>query len=589
MLRSRCRGSSLIFSDKSPLVACKVAARVLFGMVVRERRRVASLARTASSLDEKAIEAEKCASIKDAALRSYIEEERRERETMAQSQQEQILSLMAMVQEQETVMSSNGEYAISADNSGADEACVRIAEQKQSLVNARVMVLANERINALQNQVEELQAECKALEAYKEQEAEARSLLLLKEEETDGLQKELNSLRSSLRQIRQAVSMQSVDEVQDNELSQAVLGIVMNALHPSRLSQPSSQSKKPPMVMPDTPTRRPKIFSPRLKRHVELMHTSDSEEDGEIPEWAGDIMKDLAIIAEDKVPPSLRDIDASKGVSSTPTKKGKVKSENVFDRLTNPESFTGVQKRKTARQKRANKSASIDIARGGQEERLALSRSVTESLEKVVIPEESARFGLNEKQGGNELFKTEVLVSATSSGKSDDSRSVFDRLLSPSNYTGTQKDRAHHKSGRQKEKDAGEEPDALLDELLGSDDETRERASIAVVENAITEQIRPSKVSDYTQQDVFERLQRTTTQSYAVKHSHLPVRSPTESVQNNPVVYMDEVEVHEDSEIAAPTTESTIDHSEYYRQNVFERLQKTTTQAYAKKTKSSDK
>jgi hypothetical protein len=319
------------------------------------------------------------------------------------------------------------------------------------------------------------------------------------------------------------------------------------------------------------------------------MHTSDSEEDEEVPEWAGDIMKDLAIIAEDKVPASLRDIDASPALLSSRAAKDKAKSENVFDRLTNSDNFTGVQKkRKTTRQKRVNKPASTDFVRGGQEERLALSRSVTESLGKVIIPDETPRLGLNEK--GKELFKAETSVNATLSGKSDDSRSVFERLLSPSNYTGTQKERVHHNSGRQEERDAGKEPDALLDELLASDVETQEKATIAEIQGDIIEQIR-SKVSDYTQQDVFERLQRTTTQSYAVKHSHPPIRSPTESAHVVPVVHTEEVEVVlDDTDTKTPaTTESSKDHSEYFRQNVFERLQKTTTQAYAKKTKSGDK
>ena len=573
-------GFTSIVGEQSPVVAAKVAARVLFGMVVRERRRVASLARTASSLDEKAVEAEKSASAKDLAFRSYMEEERRERETLAQGQQEQILSLMAMVQEQEIAASQDEEDISSPLN--AMEALNRGkgAEEKESKLNAKLMILANERISALQNQLHELQAECKALEAYKEKEEEAQALLSSKEEETEELRKQLHLLRSSLRQIREAVAMQTIveDEEEDDELSQNVLGIVMDALHPSRSEHPR---KSPSLKIGSPSPRRPKSFTPRLKRHVELMHTSDSEEDGEIPEWAGDIMMDLAIIAEDKIPPSLRNIDASPATTTSPGNERKTKSGSVFDRLTNPDSFTGVQKQKTTRPKRT-KAKSVDTARSGQEERLAVSRAVTESLEKVVVPEEKPRLSTSAK----ELFKNEAPARVSSCDKSEDSRSVFDRLVSPSNYTGTQKERAQT-SGKDKEteKNVDKGPDVLLDELLGSDTETVERLSFSGDSDDVAEQLHRHKVSEYTQQDVFERLQRTTTQSYAVKHSHPPIRSPMEY---NPVIHTAEIQVeHEETEISP--TESTVDHSEYYRQNVFERLQKTTTQAYAKKTKSGDK
>lgn len=551
-------------------------------MVVRERRRVASLARTASSLDEKAVEAEKSAFEKDIAFRSYMEEEQRERESLAQSQQEQILSLMSLVQEQEIALSSDGEDTLSTVNSPGDESKSARAEETKSSVNAGVMVLANERISALQSQLHELQTECKALEGYKEQEAETRALLSSEKEEAEELRKQLNLLRSSLRQIRETVSAQDVIE------AQSVLGIVMEALHPSRSSPPKSRDRKPSAAKLGSPSpRRPKAFSPRLKRHVELMHTSDSEGDEEVPEWAGDIMMDLAIIAEDRVPPSLRDVDVSPAVSTNPVNEKKTRSGSVFDRLTNPDSFTGVQKQKTTRHvttrpRRAKQAAGDIVSRGGQEERLAVSRSVTESLEKVVIPEERSR-----PSSGKELFKAEAPSSTTSSAKSEDSRSVFDRLLSPSNYTGTHKEKVQKTAGQKVTDGADdEEPDAVLDELLGSGSESG--VSFPASEDS-AEQTH-SKVSDYTQQDVFERLQRTTTQSYAVKHSHPPIRSPMENAHNTPVVHAEEVEVvyEEDTERSATPTESHVDHSEYYRQNVFERLQKTTTHSYAKKTKSGE-
>lgn len=583
----------LLALENSPLVAAKVAARVLFGMVVRERRRVASLARTASSLDEKALEAEKAVSSKDEAFRSYMEEERRERESMAQSQQEQILSLMAMVQEHHestaVVHTDAKDMSVHSPQRGSvvDKTTEDIGASDQS-VNAKVVVLANERIAAMQNQLHELQGDRQALIAYKQQEAEARSLLSSKEKECEVLRKELNSLRSSLRQIRETISCQNSDEMhfeggeqsmkvlsERNEVDQTVLGIVMRALHPTRSGYVSVCKRRTQHsgIADDSSGLGPKAFSPRLKRHVELMHTSDSEEDEEVPGWAGDIMVDLALIAEGVVPPSMRDVGPGLGLSTIQEKDGKLTSESVFERLTRPDNFTGVQKQKTVRIRRM-KSAPADSIRSAQDERRAMTRLVAENLEKVVIPDEQPRGRASSKKKGS--------ISSDAPGESatgrSDTRSVFDRLLSPSNFTGTQKEKVQH-SGPKKHRNGAGIQDTLLDELLKSDDDgsfTNDNFEVTV-----DEQSRTSKISDYTQQDVFERLQTTTTQSYAVKHNHPPARSLIEHAI--PAATTVETEVP-DTMITKPMPEIHTDNSEYFRQNVFERLQKTTTKAYAKKT-----
>lgn len=568
------------------MIAATVASRVLFGMVVRERRRVASLARTASLLDEKALEAEKAVSAKDAAFLSFVEEERRERESLAQSQQEQILSLMAMVQEHEsTAMMRTDAGTMLTNGSQASNRVDKISETSVAAdlsANARVIVLANERIAAMQTQLQELQCERQSMIAYKEQEANTRSLLLSKEEECDMLRKELNSLRSSLRQIRETLSHRKGDETdfdggdqpteaisKRNEADQTVLEIVMDALHPSRSGHPSDRKTKSHLESMEHSSLRPKPFSPRLKRHVELMHSSDSEEDGEVPEWAADIMADLAIIAEGEVPPSLQNVGAGKELSTISEKSGKPTKESVFDRLTHPDNFTGVQKQKSVRRGRI-KSAPAENA---QDERRATTRLVTENLDKIVIPDEKPR-GLAscEKQGS-------ISIDVPGETAKGDMRSVFDRLLSPSSYTGTQKEKVLHSEPKKREGNDGQ--DALLDELLASDDD-----GFFVNDDVahVNEQARAFKISDYTQQDVFQRLQTTTTQSYAVKHNNPPARSSIEYAA--PAVTTEETE-EQDRASTSPTPESSIIHtdlSEYCQQNVFERLQKTTTQAYAKKT-----
>ena len=68
-------------------------------MVVRERRRVANLARTACNLDIKSIEMEKMLQSKDDAFRSHVEEEKAERAKLARQYQEDIWSLMSLVKQ----------------------------------------------------------------------------------------------------------------------------------------------------------------------------------------------------------------------------------------------------------------------------------------------------------------------------------------------------------------------------------------------------------------------------------------------------------------------------------------------------------
>jgi hypothetical protein len=198
---------------------------------------------------------------------------------------------------------------------------------------------------------------------------------------------------------------------------------------------------------------------------------------------------------------------------------------------------------------------------------------VTENLDKVVIPDE--------KLGGLVSFEKEGSISCYVPGETakGDMKSVFDRRLSPSSYTGTKKEKVHN-SGPKKHRGESDEQDALLDDLLASDDD---RFFVEDDVAHVNEQARAHKISDYTQQDVFQRLQTTTTQSYAVKHNNPLARPSIEHAA--PVVTTEETEEH-DRANTSPTTESQVkhtDHSEYFRQNVFERLQKTTTQAYAKK------
>jgi hypothetical protein len=92
--------------------------------------------------------------------------------------------------------------------------------------------------------------------------------------------------------------------------------------------------------------------------------------------------------------------------------------------------------------------------------------------------------------------------------------------------------------------------------------------------------------TDYTEQDVFERLQRTATQSYALKHngavlpdtSFYDANGSTSSVHDTPEGRKGP------SQSEPPMVQDKSSNSDYTSLNVFERLQKTTTEAFAKKT-----
>lgn len=95
-------------SHLSPLNAAQLSSKVLFGMVVKERRRVATLARAASALDQKAMDAQKLASSKEAALKSYMDESKHEKVALVQNHQDKILSLMSIVHEEDQLGQAGG-------------------------------------------------------------------------------------------------------------------------------------------------------------------------------------------------------------------------------------------------------------------------------------------------------------------------------------------------------------------------------------------------------------------------------------------------------------------------------------------------
>jgi len=297
-----------ITSDLSPLASSHLASTVLFGMVVRERKRVATLARAASTLDQKAVQAEKLAASKESALKSLIDESKNERVAMAQNQQEKILSLMEIVQ---------GE-----DQEDETESPVGL---RASLSESVVLRLSIERNESLEAQLADLEKEKESRESYQAREAETVTELTNLTKDYSCLLDNSKNLRTSLLKIRNKIT--ATNENHNPAILSTITNIVSNALKCSRdISKADKENSNKIRI------------SPRYEE-------SDSEADDEndVPEWAGHIMKDLAIIAAGDVPASLK-TPREGGKQRLPRTPGgsvpRTPGGSVFDRLSSPEFFT---------------------------------------------------------------------------------------------------------------------------------------------------------------------------------------------------------------------------------------------------------
>lgn len=555
--------------------ATKAAARVLFGMVVRERRRIATLARTASLLDDRVQVAEAASTSKDEAFRAYINEQRLEAASQAQNQQEHILSLMDMVREEPVPSEHIRENSVSSID--------------RSSGNSKLVLLANERISVLESQLDQLHSECEDLGQYREKEEIARSELKRKTEENKKFAEEIKRLRSTLRKIRDDVA--KGEENKSTPLDE--VGIKQHNL----VDEISNVLRSQPIEH----QLHKSLQSGLVDKNGSFDLEYNSDDDDEVPDWAEDIMKDLAVIAEGKMPTSL--LESSEVIDV----EARLEKTNVFDRLTNPSRFTGVQKQKKhiAQKKKTVKPPPKNAMKrdSDSEESGARSRKptkVTEFLSKLVVSSD-----------------TESVQSQ---------RSVFDRLVSPSNATGTQKNRINesqrsrrssysvddncqgsvtsdttsssppvngieiasqdsnhgiHKSmgNVQSVQEQLREAETLLDSVLPKD----------FVASTVSPRAQREKNLNHEEQDVFERLTKTTTQAYALKQNISIADKLLDSVLDNNAEHkcrrtgslngkVDDDDMNQSaqrkrsSSFRKPTTE--------YK-SVFERLHKTPTEAAA--------
>jgi hypothetical protein len=528
-----------LFTDCSPEERQSLVISVLFGMVVRERRRVAALARAASSLDERAQASEKAAHENEEALRSYMSEQKREVAALKQSQQEQILSLMDLVKQSTSSGSTNpGIPGVQDGNDGADR---------------KLLVLANERISLLEHQLDEVQSSAETADSYRERMDELSETVIKVTQESEATQQSLSEMRTVLRQIRELVvdAGHQSSPVSDGHVHAAILEIVNGTLHPR---QPKSKSR--PRATPTQDARSAAIqraVSPRMKKHVELMHTSDSEEDGDAPEWAAEIMNDLACIAAGEVPPSLRGSSYQRNSGA-----------DAYDPNREDSAAT------IAGQVDSPRTARVSPRRN---DRIAMSNEIAARLDQIVIPEVQS----SDSYIGDAL--TPPSTSLPSSRPTTSQKSVFERLMTPSHFTGTQKDRFQSQQAK-KVRAAKDPASKLLDDLLQSDQESsrwKKDKSTAPPKH---------RSSEYTQQDVFERLTKTTTHAYAVKQNN-PNRSEAATQNSDKCDEMLDELLRSDNEMTLHQRpdegKGNRTKAEYVQQDVFERLTKTTTQAFAVK------
>jgi hypothetical protein len=177
---------SSFVSDTDSETSGNLVTNVLFGMIVREKRRIAALARTVSSLDERLQVAEKVAINSASALRTYLEEQSEEVAALSLDHQEHILSLMDLVKEESGLSASTEIYESNLDSRG---------ERSDAAAESTILVLANERIEVLEQSLEDLKSQ---KESYQFEAEQLGRSLQLKSDECEYLLENLNELHRGI-------------------------------------------------------------------------------------------------------------------------------------------------------------------------------------------------------------------------------------------------------------------------------------------------------------------------------------------------------------------------------------------------------
>jgi hypothetical protein len=428
----------------------------------------------------------------------------------------------------------------------------------------------------LEGQLSELRAAKATTEEYEVKVNDLNENVWNKSKECELLKQEVNDLRTALRQIRNEASSHVMFS-SELELGQAVIGMVDSFLHSisTTPSKANCSSEYP------NNSQCSKILSPRFKKHIELMHSSDSDSADEdsaatnLTTTPTNLMADLSLIAEGKIPPSLCSPDILEEAS-------RLDELSVFDRLANPSSFVGTQKHM-----RTGRHIPDDL-----HETSPLSHFDTTETKSTPGEEPLHRHIVSSELGTISNAPSTLTGTPESGveGSKPSYQSIFDKLGSPSQYTGTQKGKFHDnriKRDRSTDEAAVKVPNNSHANEFISDGRSPENSDRA----------------EYTKQNVFDRLQKTITHAAATRQSetlHNDNRGNSDAKTNDIVASNFEAGQHrnpqdenrhgspfwdqvpEDTTSKVPTeSRSVVDREAYAKQNVFDRLQKTSTLAMA--------
>ena len=582
------------FQGYNPDTSKSMAARVLFGMIVRERRRIAALTKVASSLDDRVQAAEKALVVSEAALRSCLEDHRQDVTDLEQRQHDQIMCLVDMVTE------------------GVDGNAVESEGDLQTVVmfQKKLLVLANERVSLyvrvtdfilfivrncvvfylthfltlfcrLEGQLSEKLSEKMTINDYKQQINELNSLVASRAEECELLKQSESDLRTALRQVRDFMSSHT-SVVDDGSNGVAIEQIIDSVLYST-----SKKSNDPSAFSEPQARNQNRLFlSPRFKKHIELMHSSDSDysdDDTDDVTASTSLLADLALIAKGEIPPSLRSMDVLEAASTVstgsntiesndlvkfpkpPGKSGKSSSskpvyQTVFDRLGSPSQFTGTQKEKFHDSKpKRDRSTEEAIVTG----RDPCSNLFTESAQ---LPDSRSSNAIDRadytKQ--NVFDRLQKTITHAAAIRQSETLQVDSRLNNDG--LASSHDVAAHRSNHDENK-----------RILCEDDNSAEAKFLGESRSAVDR-------AAYTKQNVFDRLQKTTTLAAAVRQSETLHLDSRVSTDHKPLISP----ISADSE-TVPTKKSEGKRSnkperkDSSNPNVFERLTRTNTRAYAKK------
>ena len=423
----------------------ELAAKTLFGMVVRERRKVSSMSKDLAEMEKRgrAMEEEKMSEIvKVEALKREVEGERGE---LMRDHEKHLGSLMMLVGE------------------GGSEAALKMANEKLVEMSARLQKAEEER---------------EALGAYKTMESALNETL---EEKT----KECEELKADV-----AALLAKVHRLEQQGKPSAARPAVASATKSSRRLDASGGT---------TASSRAMAASYTCTTDGSNYSSSDDEE---APEWANDIIDDLALIAEGGVPEALL--------------MEKRAEESGMEH--------GMGRAAAGAEERVATSGSRDAKRG----------SAGSSGGEFVNDENDLRINVM-------LAENEWEVDRKHNRR--DNRGVFQRLMSPSAYTGIHKHRKgneRHSSGSTGSSNMPPPSvppppppppppeEARKSRANGENDAAGKASALGRSHNGDSPNehdagragglIKSKRMQEYVNRDVFERLQNFDTVSKACKN-----------------------------------------------------------------------